>query len=280
MKNEINLNHLTTYEYGKHKDNFEQYKKDVIALFLPADTFHFESDILKEYKAKSMNEVLATHPDKFVEIGSRTKSKPNECEKTWYDLSQVYIVTPKDPTYDLFLIYWLRNLDLKNIDGFLSHHLEKYFDGNFINFHRLLLLAIRENGEKLLTSKQVDTINEWKTQTASTQQEVSATKTVKRNKSKTKRESEDSLTCLNQEQTALLIYYMQNAKLILKNEYLNNTEAGQAFSILTGYSNETLRQELGHCKIAENVSKKNLNEVHNAIKQLLLVAESALNQRK
>ena len=47
MKNEINLNHLTTYEYGKHKDNFEQYKKDVIALFLPADTFHFESDILK-----------------------------------------------------------------------------------------------------------------------------------------------------------------------------------------------------------------------------------------
>ena len=54
------------------------------------------------------------------------------------------------------------------------------------------------------------------------------------NKSKTKRKPKDDKTSLSEEQTVLLMYYLQREKVILKD--LEDSYMGQAFEILTGYS--------------------------------------------
>lgn len=58
------------------------------------------------------------------------------------------------------------------------------------------------------------------------------------------RQGDDKLTSLNREQTVLLIYYLQAAKVFLRDEYLTDTDAGREFELLTGYSSNTIRQGL------------------------------------
>lgn len=99
-------------------------------------------------------------------------------------------------------------------------------------------------------------------------------------KGKTKRERDDNVTKLNQEQTALLIYYLQSAKIILRDEYLNNKEAGQAFSILTGYSADSLRQNLNKSELQRISSKKNIDAVANALTTIQLLIDRELKSKK
>jgi hypothetical protein len=40
------------------------------------------------------------------------------------------------------------------------------------------------------------------------------------------------------------MYYLQKERVLLKDEYLKDSEAGEAFEVLTGYSHNTLRQSL------------------------------------
>ncbi len=98
-------------------------------------------------------------------------------------------------------------------------------------------------------------------------EEISGTEKIK-TKGKIKRERDDKATRLNQEQTALLIYCLRKTQVILKDEYLNNKEAGQAFSILTGYSADTLRQNLNKSEMARIASIKNVEAVAKVMKEL------------
>ncbi|MBI4930509.1 MAG: hypothetical protein HY841_07090 [Bacteroidetes bacterium] len=88
-------------------------------------------------------------------------------------------------------------------------------------------------------------------------EEISGTEKIK-TKGKIKRERDDKATRLNQEQTALLIYCLRKTQVILKDEYLNNKETGQAFSILTGYSADTIRQNLNKSELARIATQKNI----------------------
>jgi len=97
------------------------------------------------------------------------------------------------------------------------------------------------------------------------------------NKSKIKRNANDKLTCLTQEQTALLLHYMQQERIFLKDEYLNNKDAGTAFELLTGYSQNTLRQKLSSVKEYQN--KANLKEIHNLIVRLEILLSKALKEK-
>jgi len=72
---------------------------------------------------------------------------------------------------------------------------------------------------------------------------------------KIKRGPNDTFTSLSQEQTVLLLYYLQKERAFLKDEYLDATDAGIAFEILTGYSHNTIRQKLSkfnHYQTPEN----------------------------
>jgi hypothetical protein len=99
-------------------------------------------------------------------------------------------------------------------------------------------------------------------------------------KGKHKRELGDRLTKLNQEQTALLIYCLQKGKLILKDEDLNNKEAGQAFSILTGFSADTLRQNLGKTELKRITTKKNIDAVHAVLTSLTILIDKEIKPDK
>lgn len=99
-------------------------------------------------------------------------------------------------------------------------------------------------------------------------------------KGKSKREAEDSVTALNQEQTALLIHFLQQTKIILKDEALNNKEAGQAFSVLTGYSADTLRQTIGKPEIERIATKKNLTQLHNVLTRMGILIDNKLRGKK
>jgi hypothetical protein len=99
-------------------------------------------------------------------------------------------------------------------------------------------------------------------------------------KGKHKRELGDRLTKLNQEQTALLIYALQKGRIILKDEDLNNKEAGQAFSILTGFSADTLRQNLGKTELKRIITKKNMDAVHAALTNLTILIDKEIKPDK
>lgn len=84
------------------------------------------------------------------------------------------------------------------------------------------------------------------------------------------RESRDKLTSLSQEQTVLLMYYLQKERVLLKDEYLTDSEAGQAFEILTGYSQDTLRQNLGKFYLIQNhTNLRALNDLLSRLKASL-----------
>jgi hypothetical protein len=99
-------------------------------------------------------------------------------------------------------------------------------------------------------------------------------------KGRPQREPDDTLTKLTQEQTALLIHYLREGKLILKGDYLNNKQAGEAFSLLTGYSSETLRQKLGEKELTRIKNKKNLDELINGMTRIKLLMEKEFKTKK
>lgn len=198
MAQEINLNHLTANEYGKMKANlagsdWEHFKELVTKLFQIKDLYFFESELLRDYKVKSMDELLSSYPDKFFPAGNKnihfkdidfriTDSKKafdnldpklkeriekegwkkEDFEKAWYDVwLERFEVTPADPFYDEFFVYQLRNLDLLDTDEFLNYQLNEYFDNDPAKFKRFILLSLRKHGDKLMTKDQVKTVEEW-----------------------------------------------------------------------------------------------------------------------
>jgi hypothetical protein len=94
---------------------------------------------------------------------------------------------------------------------------------------------------------------------------------------KVKREAQDKLTCLSQEQTVLLMYYLQQERVFLKDEYLKGMDAGKAFEILTGYSQHTLRQNLG--KFYHFQNKQNLKEIDHLLTRLKIAIDKALKEK-
>ena len=97
-------------------------------------------------------------------------------------------------------------------------------------------------------------------------------------KGKIKREANDKRTILSQEQTVLLMHYLQQEKVILKDDYLSDKDAGQAFETLTGYSQHTLRQNLGKYYLIQN--RENLKELDNLLTRLKIKIDKDLKDNK
>jgi hypothetical protein len=96
-------------------------------------------------------------------------------------------------------------------------------------------------------------------------------------KGKQKREAQDNKTYLSQEQTVLLMHYLQQERLFLHDEYLNKTEFGKAIEILTGYSQHTSRQDLG--KYQDYQSKENLKKIDGLLTRLKIAIDKDLKQK-
>lgn len=77
-----------------------------------------------------------------------------------------------------------------------------------------------------------------------------------------------------------MIHFLQAGKIILKDEYLNNKEAGQAFSILTGYSADSLRQSLSDTELQRISTRKNMDIIANALTSLQLLINKEAKDKK
>lgn len=111
----------------------------------------------------------------------------------------------------------------------------------------------------------------------STKEKLNGTSEKQAKKGKIKREAQDKKTCLSQEQTVLLIHYLREEKVLLKDEYLNDKDAGIAFEILTGYSQNTLRLNLGKPLLYQN--KINLKEIDNLLTRLKIAIGKDLKEK-
>lgn len=291
---ELFLNHITAIESFRYPHSFEVYKKDASDMLQYTGQFWFEDDLIEKFKGDetvksvqkdeplTIQHLLTAMPDAFVSKGEKRKKNKDDKEPTpiWYNVWDIFYVTPDDGLYyDLFFTYKIRCLDLLEVDDFLNYQLEIWYENNSKKFFRFLQLTVRKH-EKLLPVEYIQTVNEWM---AGKEKEPTLEGTEKpsvKTKSKLKRESADNLTMLNQEQTALLIHYLQKAKIFLKDEFLNNKQAGEAMAILTGYSADTLRQTLGMAELERIKNKKNLTDIYNAFARVSTVIENELREKK
>jgi hypothetical protein len=196
----------------------------------------------------------------------------NEFEKF---IEQLNEVTPtSEPYYNDFFVFRLFLLDLQEFDSFLDFHLENHYQCNVKAFCRFLVISLRKY-EKLLSEHQRLTVQEWIDDKLNPKQELLNTF-----RQKFPRKPGDGYTDLNVDKIAIFIHYLRIGRFILKEEYLNNKDAGEAFSILTGYSNVHLRQKLGEAEIKQLLTRKNLDELHNLILRLLKYIKEDLTGRK
>ena len=278
----INLNNLTAGEYFGFHDHFKEYCQAVLYMFRIKDHFIFEDNLITTLKDEQevqrlieggmqpMDAIKCSFPDRFVCFGRRKKKANDEYDVAWFDLWDDYEITQADAFYDLFFTYKLRQTDLLELDNLLNNFLQTYSDVK-TDFVRFLRLTLRKHGKKLLQPEQLETINEWIAELE--RQPTVLGEAEAKTKGKLKRERDDKITCLNQEQTALFIYCLRESKIILKDELLNNKEAGRAFSVLTGYSADTIRQNLNKSEVVRLANSKNIDTVTKAVNNLLKFIE-------
>jgi hypothetical protein len=282
----INLNHLTAGEYLSFPDFFKEYTEAVLFMLKIKDDFLYEKYLIEKYRNEpeveshisvgrpAMDAIRDTFPDRFISAGSRKKQSGKEFSPAWFDLwNEDYIITPEHSLFDLFFVYKLRQTDLLELYNLLNDFLGKEAD-NKRDFIRFLKLTLRKHSKKLMQPEQTETINEWIAEQEK-ESELSGTEETKI-KGRIKRGRDDKVTLLNQEQTALLIYCLQKTNVILRDEFLNNKEAGLAFSILTGYSTDTIRQNLNKSELARTATSKNIDVVEKALKEVLRFIEQEI----
>ena len=293
IRYEIFLNHLTILEYLSNSADFNEYKETVIDMLRFGGKHLYENEILEILKLElrenkndepfTMEEVEAAYPGRFVKDSTENKNEADQnSEKIWYDLMAIEYIDPSNELfYDIFFVYKLRSLNLLEIDPFLEYQLVKH-DNSLDRFIRFVQLAIRKDAGKLLSRSHIQTVAEWLTKlNKAAGRSLNSVEAISiKTKGRYKRQYDDKLTKLNQEQTALLIYCLQKGRIILKDEYLNNKEAGQAFSMLTGYSADTLRQNLGSTDLNQIVSKKNVKAVHDALTNLTILIGNDIRPEK
>lgn len=273
---ELNLNRITVWEEIVRKDTFEEYKKYAVMLLQTKDLYLFEKEVLKACKSDNIEKVLQQYPH-ILKTGARRKNEDGTFSTKYMDIGTDYCIQTNDFQYDVFFAYKLRQLDLLQIDAFLEYHILHYYDNNLQEFSRFLRICIRKQTTKLLSPGIIQTVNEWVETKEKQQQDLKGTTenlSAKTKKGKVKREAQDKLTCLSQEQTVLLMYYLQQERVLLKDEYLTDMDAGKAFEILTGYSQHSLRQNLSKFNLYQN--KTNLKEIDNLLTRLKIAIDKDL----
>jgi len=169
--------------------------------------------------------------------------------------------------------YFSENPNTKHLD--LQHDLKVPNEGEEENFftdkERMKFL---NHMERYLKNHRDSLYLQTEQVTEKKEQELSGTD--KKGK-KFKRERGDNSTKLTEEQTALLAYLLSRTKITLKlgKEYgsIDNKTAGEAFSMLTGFNPDNLRQSLGKEKLKQIATKKNLDVVNNALQQAINAIE-------
>jgi hypothetical protein len=279
FKHTLILNNITVNEsFTPFNSNFDEYKRMAFLFLNRKGKYLFEEDILKNHKKGfTLEKLFEQEPERFVAGPNQKKGEKNE--KTWYDLEGMEEIKREDVFFDYFFICKLRHESLLDLDEFLDFHLDYSFKNNRPDFLRFLNLALRQHNS-LLKPDTIQTVHEWISAEESEKEnaDISAENDV-RIKGRIERQANDNLTSLSLDQTALLIQFMQEARIILKGDNLTYTHAGKAFSMLTGYSSHTLRQQLGKKGSIDGVKYEDYKELYEVITRLASLIEPKIRKK-
>jgi hypothetical protein len=269
---ELVLNHITAREsYPWYKDTFEDYKQTAYTYLNHEGKHLFKEDILSHFNEGADFEKILKHND-FQYLPGMYQNRNGKRERTWYDIMGMEVIEASKPMGDFFFTCKLRHLALLQIDDYLNYHLEHSFANDKQKFLRYLNLTIRTYEKQLgLKPELVETVKEW-IKIVETSPELSETEKSEKTKDKDRmqREAGDKFTSLSLVQTVMLIEYMQKAGMVLNRSRLTFTQAGKAFNLLTGYSSNSIRLQLGK---AEGIKNEDYGELHRAILKLAKLIE-------
>jgi hypothetical protein len=284
---EISTVWLTFAESSGYPEQFKSFRNSLTVLSQIKGWYFSEAQLLEITKLPTIEAALKANPFYIkVDVVDLEMEDGKAPEQAYIDLLINYIVQRGDMFYDLFYVCKLRNTDFFRLDGFLEFHLSTYYENDFTFYSRFLKILIKQYKGEYLTDTHVELIQEWiidkekalvlSVNSPNAIDGVSDSEWHR--KGRRKREADDKMTCLNQEQTVLFINYLKQHRVILNGDNLKHMDAGIAFSILTGYSKNTLRQNLsdnGH-----GLTKSNLVEIDNLLTRMKIAIEKDLKEVK
>lgn len=277
---EVDLNYISSREkLARPEYDYKlEYENMVTSMLGHEGIYLFEEDITGCFNNISFPEILEQN-ESFVQGHNRPNPhKHGKFCPTYYDTWMPLYLTPKNKFYSEFFAILLKHTDLLKIDECLTYQLEKYHANDFPPFSRLLVLMLRKFEGVIIPEKVVATIQEWiDVKTGQQKKElgdVGDSSLSGKKRGRINRRAEDNITSLNREQTILLIQYLKEVGVFLKDEYLTDLDAGKAFELLTGYSQNTLRQDLG--KFYQFQNKENLKKLHQIFSQVIHQIEAQL----
>jgi hypothetical protein len=254
-----------------------QYRKIVTFYLWMQGRYYFEKDLFERFPNQPLTTILEENSNIVADGFEEDSRDDNNLLPTYYDLAMPISIEPSDSFFPKFFAFKLQYTDILNIDSFLEYQWQKNFNGDLAQFSRFLQLLIRKHMDKIIPAATALTILEWTDLKEKQLHQTSSSITNSigiRKKGVIRRMQNDSVTCLSQEQTVLLFSMLQQIGIFMKDEYLTDADAGKAFEILTGYSQNTIRQKLA--RYTEFATLQNLLALKQTIAQVTNIINETL----
>lgn len=276
-KYELVLNHISARESMLREENrYDDYLRTT-ALWLNHQGRHlFADDIISRYSTlKTIGEVLAQNKHQYVpgQLMQRGKKR----EQVYYDTWGMDVIEPDDAFFPFFFACKLSHTDILHLDDFLNYHLENSYHNDTEKYVRALQLIFRRY-EHLLKPDTITTAQEWISSHQKRQGLEGNEATTK--KARVKRDAGDNITSLNLAQTAYFINLLKQSKVIIKDDImLTSKTAGEAFSLLTGYSPDTLRLKM-NLKGQDELTYNDRKTVRETLYGLITLIDKEISEQK
>lgn len=278
---EINLYYLSVSETifddpPGHMSMNMYYRKMITSFLQRKSSLHtFKEQVMVINSVKSWAEIEEMFPLRYVEHN-----------RMLLDLYIKYKVQKNDYFYDGFFAFTLKNTPLLHIEPLLNYHLHKYYEGDAHTFCRFLKLMLRDLGEgqRIVPVTVIKTVEEWMAE----QQQASKALNGATPTDDNVRTRYDGKTSLTVQQTTLLYHFLRKAGIF--REGVQTTDIAKALHILTGFSVQSLREEIGPLnpknlsELPERLKKvatdENISKVYNKLIQLQLSINKDFPQDK
>jgi hypothetical protein len=163
--------------------------------------------------------------------------------------------------------------DFKYVKLFLDWHFRETFDEDIANFKEFVSLLLMKYDyiiqNKFIPVLTTNFLDELKLEDINDIKKVVIP-------AKVNRESDDNMTSLTSEQTAILIQLQQEACIMLKDDpkLLSKESAAKALKVLTGYGIDNMSKNLG--KITFN--KLDLEKTKAALEKMIVLVDRKLKK--
>jgi hypothetical protein len=281
---DLRLDRLWIGQQYLDPDNLQGYRELFVRFLDLSKLFIYSPELILRFGTDDFDKVFVRNHN-IIRIGEPELQADGTYLQKYVDLGAPHTITRDDLFYDHFLCIKLSQIDLIKADICLEYHLLRNFGNDFVGFARFLRQCIRLHKDILLRAVAIPFVEDWISmkekqlqQQHNTLQLVHSEDPFRLPKGRPRRTANDKLTCLSQQQTGLLLHLLQQQRVVLRDEYLSDQDAGRAMELLTGFSQHTLRQCLPEARKEQN--KADLIVISNLLTRLEISISQALRKDK